>query len=90
MARRPDNFHWIGLTKEQEELLGTLDFVGNNAWARTGQTDAMMPRLLGRLAEAGLSIDETVEAMRAVGYEKHALHQLRRWESKRTTGKFGR
>jgi len=49
-----------------------------------------MPRLLGDIEEAGLPLARAKEAMRSIGYGKQALHQSDRWESKRTTGKFGR
>lgn len=90
MARKPANFQWLGFTEDQVALLDHLDFIGNNSWSRTGQTEAMMPKLLQHLADAGVSIDETVAAMDAIGYSKRALHQLERWESKRTTGRFGK
>jgi len=50
----------------------------------------MMPRLLDRAAAEDLSLARIKEAMLAVGHTRNALHQLDRWESKRTTGKFGR
>lgn len=90
MARRPDNFAWIGFTPEQVERLDALDFIGNNAWARNRQTEFRMPRLLQAFADDGVSIDRIKDAMAAIGYSKNALHQLDRWESKRTTGRFGR
>jgi hypothetical protein len=90
MARRPHNFTWLGRTPEQVELLEFLDYLGNNGWARNSQTDALMPSVMGDFAAAGLSLDDVVESMRSLGYHDGALHQLRRWESKRTTGKFGR
>jgi len=49
-----------------------------------------MPKLLGDFEAAGLSLTQIKEAMESIGYSKRALHQLDRWESKRTTGKFGR
>jgi hypothetical protein len=49
-----------------------------------------MPSLLRDLARAGLSLAQIKAAMASIGYGKTALHQLDRWESKRTTGKFGR
>ena len=49
-----------------------------------------MPKLLGDFEDAGLSLAQIKEAMESIGYEKRALHQLDQWESKRTTGKFGR
>ncbi len=49
-----------------------------------------MPKVLGDLDSAGLDISRIKEVMESIGYGKNALHQLDRWESKRTTGKFGR
>lgn len=90
VAKRPNNVEWVGFTAEQIRLLDLLDHVGNNGWGRNGQTDAMMPGLLGKLREMGVPIDRVKDAMASIGYERRALHQLDRWESKRTTGKFGR
>ncbi|MDJ0336585.1 hypothetical protein QMG83_15255 [Salinibacterium sp. G-O1] len=84
------NFSWIGFTAEQHDLLETLHFIGNNGWDRNGQTEEMMPRLLERAAAEKLSLSRIKEAMSAVGHLREELHQLDRWESKRTTGKFGR
>ena len=67
-----------------------FDFYGNNGWGRNGQTEALMPILRGDLEQAGLSLVQVKEAMASIGYGSHALHQFDRWESKRTTGKFGR
>lgn len=86
----PENLFWIGFTKEQHDLLETLHQIGNNGWDRNGQSDAMMPGLLERAALEGLSLRRIKEAMAAVGHSPQSLHQLDRWESKRTTGKFGR
>ncbi|PPG65128.1 hypothetical protein C5C31_14740 [Rathayibacter rathayi] len=90
MTPPPANLSWIGFTKEQEDILETLHFIGNNGWDRNGQTDEMMPGLLARAAAANLSLARIKEAMSAVGHSRDSLHQLDRWESKRTTGKFGR
>ncbi len=90
MARKPPNFTWLGFTEEQVRLLNHLDAVGNNAWDRNSQTDEVMPVLLGRFERAGLPMSRVKEAMASIGYGKDDLHQLDRWESKRTTGKFGR
>lgn len=49
-----------------------------------------MPGLLSEFEQAGLPLARVKEAMASIGYGKEALHQLERWESKRTTGKFGR
>jgi hypothetical protein len=90
MARRPANFTWIGFTPEQVELLEFLDHLGNNGWARNSQTEAVMPKLMQEFADSGVGLVRIKEAMAAIGYGKHALHELDRWESKRTTGRFGR
>ncbi len=90
MTRKPPNFTWLGFTEEQVRLLDHLDFVGNNAWDRNSQTDEVMPALLGRFEQAGLPLTRVKEAMASIGYSRDALHQLDRWESKRTTGKLGK
>ncbi|MDJ0336558.1 hypothetical protein QMG83_15120 [Salinibacterium sp. G-O1] len=90
MTPPPANLSWIGFTKEQHDLLETLHFIGNNGWDRNGQTDEMMPKLLESAASESLSLPRIKEAMSAVGHSREELHQLDRWESKRTTGKFGR
>jgi hypothetical protein len=90
VARKPPNVSWLGFTKKQAELLDFLDHLGNNGWGRNSQTEALMPTLLGDLEQAGLPLVQVKEAMASIGYGKHALHQLDRWESKRTTGNFGR
>ena len=90
MARKPSNFEWVGFTKEQIDLLDFIDHVGNNGWDRNGQTDELMPNLLADCAQEGLSIAQVVQAMMSIGYDRRTVHQLRRWESKRLTGKFGK
>ncbi len=90
MARKPPNFEWIGYTNEQVGLLNDIDFYGNNAWDRNGQSDELMPKLLAKCANEGLSLKQIVEAMISIGYDRRAAHQLKRWESKRLTGKFGK
>lgn len=90
MARKPPNFEWFGFDREQRKLLDTFDFIGNNGWDRTGQTEEMMPKLLKEAAEKGLTIDAIVSAMQSIGYDQRTTHQLKRWERKRLTGKFGR
>jgi hypothetical protein len=90
MTPPPATFSWFGYTKEQHELLETIHFIGNNGWDRNGQSDVMMPALLERAAGASLSLARIKEAMAAAGHSRESLHQLDRWESKRTTGKFGR
>jgi hypothetical protein len=84
---QPSNVSWLGFTEDQAELLDFLDHLGNNGWARNSQTDALMPRVLGDCEEAGLTVACVTEAMMS-GYGRHALHQLDRWESKRTTGRY--
>lgn len=90
LARKPANLSWFGFDEELSGLLDFIDHLGNNGWARNSQTEAIMPNLLGECAEKGLPIDRIKEAMKSIGYGKHALHELERWESKRTTGRFGR
>lgn len=90
MAKKPDNFQWLGFTDEQVPLLNFIDHLGNNSWTRNPQTEALMPKILGQCADAGLNVDQVIEAMRSIGYDDRALHMLTRWESKRTTGKFGK
>ncbi len=90
MALKPENLAWLGFSKEQSELLDFIDFVGNNGWDRNGQTETLMPNVLREVQEAGLTVEQVKDAMRSIGYGEQALHMLDRWESKRTTGKFGR
>ncbi len=90
MAHKPPNFEWLGFTDEQIGLLNFLDHLGNNGWDRNGQTEEVMPRLLAQVEEAGLTLAQVKEAMRSIGYHRDDLHQLDRWEAKRTTGRFGR
>jgi hypothetical protein len=90
MAKRPKNFTWIGFTPEQVKRLDVLDHIGNNGWARNPQTEALMPRILQEFADDGIGIDRIKQAMDSIGYQRQALHELDRWESKRTTGRFGR
>jgi hypothetical protein len=91
VTRKPPNFSWQeqGFTQKQADLLDRLKFYGNNGWARNPQAEVVMPGLLGDLEEAGLPLARVKEAMESIGYGKQALHQLDRWESKRTTGTFG-
>ena len=90
MANKPDNFQWLSYTDEQIKLLDFIDHLGNNGWARNSQTDEIMTKVLSESSEAQLGINQIIEAMRSIGYSRDALHMLTRWESKRTTGKFGR
>ena len=60
------------------KLLDYLDHLGNNAWSRNPQSEALLPNLLKRLRDAGLPIEEVKEAMASIGYDKRALHQLER------------
>lgn len=89
MAKKPDNFEWVGFTPEQVALLDDLDFYGNNGWCRNSQADELMPIMMRKCAEADLPIDRIAEAMRSIGYRKEAIHQLKRWENKRLTGRLG-
>lgn len=89
MARKPDNVEWLGLTPDQGKLLDRLDFYGNNGWARNSQSEALMPSLLAEVEALGMTLDQVKEAMRSIGYDDRTVRQLDRWESKRTTGKFG-
>ncbi|WP_412148575.1 hypothetical protein [Curtobacterium flaccumfaciens] len=90
MTPPPAGLSWIGFTKDQRDLLETLHFIGNNGWDRNGQSDEMMPRLLEQAAAADLALARIKDAMAAIGHSRNELHQLDRWESKRTTGTFGR
>ena len=90
MARKPPNFEWLGYTDEQLRLLNSLDHAGNNGWSRNSYTEERMPRLLADCEQAGLTLDGVKEAMSAIGYRRDELHELDRWESKRTTGRFGK
>jgi hypothetical protein len=91
MVRRPQDHHsWQGFTEEQADLLDFLDHLGNNGWARNPQSEEAMSGLMSDLDKAGLDVEQVKEAMASIGYDKDALHQLDRWESKRTTGRFGR
>jgi hypothetical protein len=49
-----------------------------------------MPQVLADCERAGLTVVRIKEAMESVGYGRHPLHELDRWESKRTIGRFGR
>lgn len=89
MAKKPPNVEWIGFTEEQRKLLDFMDFVGNNGWNRNGQTNALMPKLLANCEAEGLTLEQIKDAMESIGYSRRTLHQLDRWESKRTTGRFG-
>jgi hypothetical protein len=92
MARKPPNVSWQeqGFTQQQADLLDRIDFYGNNGWSRNSQAEALMPVLLSEAEQAGLSLVRVQEAMASIGYSDAALHQLDRWESRRTTGRFGR
>jgi hypothetical protein len=90
MTKRPENVEWIGFTEKQAKLLDFLDRLGNNGWSRNPQTEQLMPKVLGQLHDLGVPISRTRVAMASIGYETAALHELERWESKRTTGRFGR
>lgn len=90
MARKPDNFEWIGFTKEQRDLLDDIDFYGNNGWDRNGQSEILMPKIMKEAADLDLTVAQIREAMEQIGYSPRSTHQLQRWENKRLTGKFGR
>ncbi|WP_410575752.1 hypothetical protein [Amycolatopsis sp. cmx-4-61] len=91
MVQKPAGFSWPPeLTEEQGKLLDFLDHLGNNGWGRNPQTEELMPKVLSELHVVGLGISLVKEAMKSIGYDKNDLHQLDRWESKRTTGRFGR
>lgn len=90
MARKPPNVSWFGFSVEQGELLDSIDFYGNNGWARNSQTEFMMPVLLKEAADAGLAVETIIEKMQSIGYDRRSTHELERWERKRLTGKFGR
>lgn len=90
MARTPGNFQWLGFDAAQLDLLNFIDHLGNNGWDRNGQTDEIMPGVLADCEAAGLSVAHVKGAMQAIGYDVRTLRQLDRWESKRTTGDFGR
>lgn len=90
MARKPKNHTWLDVTSVQATLLDHIDFYGNNGWGRNSQSEEMMPRLLAECAQGGLSLEKIKTAMESIGYSRSSIHQLDRWESKRTTGKFGR
>lgn len=87
---RPSSVSGSGFTDEQASLLHLIDHVGHNGWARNNQTEELMPQLLAHAQEVGLTLAQVKEAMRTIGHDRHALHMLDRWESKRTIGKFSR
>ena len=90
MALRPPNFTWLGFTPDEVRQLEFLDHLGNNGCDRNGQTDEIMPKVMQGFADSGVTLGRVKAAMAAVGYDRADLHQLDRWESKRTTGRFGR
>jgi hypothetical protein len=49
-----------------------------------------MAAVLADCEAANLDVHRIKDAMASIGYEGLALHELDRWESKRTTGRFGR
>ena len=81
---------WFGFTREQGDFLDDLDFFGNNAWDRNGQSDELMPKMILEAKQLGLSMADLKRAMESIGYSPRAVHQLDRWHSKVTTGRFGR
>lgn len=90
MAQKPPGHTWFGFTSEQGALLDFLDHLGNNGWNLNSQTDEIMPRLIREAGDLALSMDDIKRAMESIGYSKPSLHQLDRWHSKVTTGRFGR
>ena len=90
MARRPASFTWLGFTPEQVELLESSTTSETTAGRGTAKTGAVMPKLMQEFADSGVELVRIKETMAAIGYGKHALHELDRWESKCTTGRFGR
>lgn len=89
MTRKPVGDAWVGFTPEESKLLDKIDFYGNNGWSRNSQSEVMMPSILGECVSAGLDMDRIKDAMMSVGYSDRSVHQLDRWESRRSTGKFG-
>lgn len=90
MAKASEGHTWEAFTAEQGEMLSFLDHLGNNGWTRNTQTEALMPKVLKDFADAGVTIEQVKNAMAGIGYGKEALHELDRWEFKRTTGRFGK
>lgn len=72
------------------KLLDRIHFHGNNGWTRTGVAEDIMPELLRDWAATGGTIEQLQDAMASIKHSPRAVHMLRRWENKRTTGKFGR
>jgi hypothetical protein len=83
MARKPPNVSWVGFTHKQVKLLDAIDALGDNGWARDSRTDALMPKVLAEAERLDLSLERVKKAMRSIGYDTHAVHQLDRWESQR-------
>lgn len=67
MTRKPDNVSWLGFDKEQRRALDTLDQVANNGWDRNGQSDELLPALLGQAERAHLPLAQIKDAIRSVG-----------------------
>jgi hypothetical protein len=84
------NFPWICFTDDQVKLLDFIDLLGNNGWVRTGQSDALMPKVLADVEASAMTIAQVKEAMKSIGHSRDAIHQRDRGASKRTTGKFGK
>ena len=72
---------------EQTELLSILDHLGDTEWDN-GQADELMPRVLQRLNDLGVSLQRIKEEMLVSGCGDRALRQIDRWERKRATGRF--
>ena len=52
-----------GFTEEQTKLQDFLDHLGNNGWARNGQSEEITPMLMGDVGRAGLTVDRVKGAM---------------------------
>jgi hypothetical protein len=86
MAEHPKEL--VGLGTEQTHLLSILDHLeDHNGWDN-GQADDLMPRVLQRLNDLGVSLQRIKEVMLASGYDDRALRQIDRWERRRATGSF--
>lgn len=86
MSRKPSEFEWSDVTEVQRSLLNQLDFLGGSAWHRTRETEKLIPGILRRLGDAGLTFDEIKHRMRSIGYSRNALRQLELWQSTRGAG----
>jgi hypothetical protein len=89
-ANEGANVAWICFPDDHVNLLDFIDFLGNNGGARTGQSDALMPRVLADVEASGMTIAQVKEAMKSIGHSQDAIHQRDRGASKPATGKFGK